>query len=244
VNIGVGSGASASINGFEIFTAATAFSLSFVASGQGAVNLTFGAMGSTAQVGSANIDAVGMSQGALTLAASANSAIRFNVQAGNGSGNSITVGGLADTVLGGSTADTIEGGAGADELFGGGGADTFVYVGTAATGAMAVNGVDVITDFSTADIIRLAGFTAFNEATGITALTTANGGGMSAYNATAGNVFAAQVGSDVVVSVLLSTATAGANAVLQITLQGETLNSSWTGNVVSGALNLTNLVIS
>ncbi len=64
----------------------------------------------------------------------------------------------ADTITGGGLADTITGGDGIDTLNGGAGADTFVF---AATGAS--NDADVISGFTTSDIIDVRLFATDNS---------------------------------------------------------------------------------
>jgi len=234
LNISVGSGGTAGVGTIHLNSGSTAASyISVVANGLGNVNLGFDA--STGLVSTASIDSRGLTEGRLVLNASANTATRFSVSLGNGSGNNITLGGLADTVIGGATADVIEGGAGNDELAGMGGADIFVFNSKTTAGATtaSVDGIDVITDFSTADVILFKNLTAFTTAnfgsgiTGNSAIVqsaTLTGVGVTSANFGLFGIF--QRGSDVVIQVVLSTgASPVANSanISEIILQGETL---------------------
>ena len=74
--------------------------------------------------------------------------------------DNIVAGDGADTIDGGTGDDVIQGEAGADSLTGGTGTDTFTFEATAV-----LNGVDVITDFSTSDALDVSGFAGDNDLT-------------------------------------------------------------------------------
>ncbi len=259
INVTIGSGSTATLIGLAALSGGSAINVvTYTLAGSGNVSLTFesAAAGATAELYSANIDGVALG-GKLTIAASASTGIAFNVQAG-ASGADISLGAGADTVIGGASADTINGGGGNDQLQGGGGSDVFLFFGSGATAAtitnsisaLGQNGIDVITDMSTADIIRLASFTGLQQLLYGTALT----GTFSAINTTtslgAGSAGIAvfQRGSDVVVQVLLSTSTLGTLAsgnVFEVILQGETFNTAFTAviNTATSSVDISNLVI-
>ncbi|QNJ15649.1 cell surface protein required for swimming motility [Synechococcus sp. A18-40] len=79
--------------------------------------------------------------------------LTFNASAEKDGKLNVTGAAGADTITGGDLDDTIAGGKGADSLTGGSGADTFVLQTT-----QALNGTDIITDFSVAnvDVLDLA----------------------------------------------------------------------------------------
>jgi len=258
VTVSIASGSTASITLGNASAGSAIDKLTFTLTGSGNVDLAVGSGGTGWTRGSAVIDGVALG-GSLTLNASAATGLAFNIDLGGtkaASGATISLGSLADTVYGGASADTIEGGGGNDELAGRGGADVFVYIGTgvtAAGGGLAANGVDVITDFSTADVIRL-GFTAVGalySATSslekglATAVGVGNGSAQSAVGS-ASYIAAFQRGSDVVIQVAVSTGTAmmGSANFLEIVLQGETYNTAWTAAVSGGFVQITNVTIS
>jgi len=276
VNLSIGSGATATISAIQLGSAATANSVRFDLVGSGNVTLNFNdasASGGAAGAYTAFIDSVSLG-GSLSLFASAvgtalmsgqggGTAVVFNVQLGNGSGNVVSLGALADTVVGGATGDTIQGGGGADQLAGGGGADVFVYITdtTGETGNAAVtddDGADVITDFSTADVIRFVNISARNSAnfgsaivageTAVALLLTATLSGTVITSANLGVVAVFQRASDVVIQVAVGTAAAGVeNNLVEIVLQGESFNTAFTStNVVftNSALEFQNIVMS
>lgn len=272
VNVTIGSGSTAYMNVLTTATISSALSaMNFTLAGSGNVDLAF----SSAYTGVSviNIDALSLG-GVLDLGASAvQTGLSFSVTLGNGgTGSIITLGQLADTVIGGSGADQIEGGAGNDQMMGGAGNDVFLYQGTAGTAAsttanslsaLGQHGVDVITDFSTADTLRFADLTAITLLTAVTGSVTSVGAntsllsswGLTAATAvSAGYAIAYQRGSDVVVQVLLASGSAlttgGTNYAsgdfLEIVLQGETLNSAtWTAaTAAAGGVYLANIVVS
>jgi Ca2+-binding RTX toxin-like protein len=249
VDITIGSGSTAVLGVLETAAAdggSGIDKLTFTLAGSGNVNIV---VSSGFDRGSAVIDGIQLG-GALTLNASAVTGIAFNIDLGGSkaaSGSVISLGAIADTVYGGASADTIEGGGGNDELAGRGGADTFVYLSNEA--AASVDGIDVITDMGTADVISLAAITGLNWITAIS-------GGVDGFTAIAGAFSAKSAGdfavfkrgSDVIVQVVLSSGTTALSAgrALEIVLQGETLNTSFTVNTGTddAAHTLTNLVIS
>lgn len=244
INVTIGSGSTASIDGL-VASAVTGVNLTYTLAGSGNVDLTFGSAASGSIT--ANIDALSLG-GVLTVVATSNTAntLAFNINAGNNSA-SIALGGGTDTVIGGSGADTIEGGGGNDQLMGGGGADVFVYAGTTGNGGLTANGVDVITDFGTADIIRLGNFNAVAGTVKETALTAQVATAISGIVDNTAIIAAFQRGSDVVIQVQATTASGAAvasGALLEIILQGETLNTAWTAAAVAGVVQISNIVIS
>jgi S-layer protein len=92
---------------------------------------------------------------------------------GTAQGDIIDGGAGNDNISSGGGADTVTGGAGNDLITGGGGVDTFVQVGSQSTASTKLvnnvvtfgNGVDIITDFSSADGEKLKGGTALTSAT-------------------------------------------------------------------------------
>jgi len=254
VTVSIASGSTASITLGNASAGSAIDRLTFTLSGSGNVDLAVGSGGTGWTRGSAVIDGVALG-GSLTLNASAATGLAFNVDLGGtkaASGAVISLGALADTVYGGASADTIEGGGGNDELAGRGGADVFVYIGTGVTagGGLAANGVDVITDFSTADVIRL-GFTAvgalYSANSSLSAgLATAAGASAQSAVGSASYIAAFQRGSDVVIQVAVSTGTAmmGSANFLEIVLQGETYNTAWTAAVSGGFVQISNVTIS
>jgi hypothetical protein len=256
VTVSIGSGATASITLGNASAGSAIDKLTFTLAGSGNVDIAVGSGGTAWARGTAQFDGVSLG-GALTLNASAVTAgLAFNIDLGGSkaaSGSVISLGALADTVYGGASADTIEGGGGNDELAGRGGADVFVYIGTgitAAGGGLAANGVDLITDFSTADIIRL-GLTAvgalYSANSSLSAgLNTAGGASAQSAVGSAAYIAAFQRGSDVVIQVAMSTGTAmmGSANFLEIVLQGETYNTAYTAAVSGGFVQITNVTIS
>lgn len=246
-NITVGSGANVVIGGHSVASAQSGLTFDYVLAGSGNVSLTFAA--GTGTTYTANIDARSLG-GSATIVASASTDVAFNVQLGNGSGNVVALGSQSDTVFGGSTADTIQGGGGNDELAGGAGGDSFVYLSNEAASDNAADGVDVITDFGTADSIF------FQNLSSLTWMTAVSGGvggitalaNISAVSAGALAVF--QRGADVVVQVILTSATAAGGATggsfVEIILQGETLNTAFTltDNGADLGSTLTNITVS
>ncbi len=123
---------------------------------EGQANAIEADVGALASAGTytVNLSAVTI-DGADTLASAVTDSFQLTVpqvQAGNGSANSLTGGagtqiqfglGGADTLNGGADADRLVGGAGADSLTGGGGADVFGY-GPGDLGT----GIDTISDFA------------------------------------------------------------------------------------------------
>jgi len=276
VNITVGSGATASISAIGFASAATANQARFDLAGSGNVSLNFNdavATGGAAGAYSAIIDAT-LLGGSLSLFASAagtalnsggggGTAIAFNVQLGNGSGNVVYLGALNDTVVGGATGDTIQGGGGDDQLAGGAGNDVFIYITdtTGETGNAAVvadDGADVITDFGTADVIRFINISARDSAnfgsaivageTAVPLFSTATLSGTTISSANVGAVAVFQRNSDVVVQVAVGTGLAAVTTnLVEIVLQGETWNTAFSSNNIvftNSALEFQNLVIS
>ncbi len=259
VRANVASGATINIGSIDLTGLTTADQLTFTLSGSG--NFTLGnivtsAVATTATNTTANVNGTNLG-GILTIGASAAvSGLRFDVTVGDGSGN-IILGAGNDIVLGGAGRDTIEGGAGNDELRGGGAADTFVYVGNAAlTAVNENNGLDVLTDFATADLIQvnITGSLLFTATllTGVqwSAIYTAN---TAAIAPASGNVAYAvgQRGSDVVIQVLTASGSTGGTAggpissadMMEIILQGETWNSSFTvSSAADGSFTISNIV--
>jgi len=255
ITVSIASGSTASITVGNASAGSAIDRLTFTLAGSGNVDLAFGSGGTAWARGTAVVDGVALG-GSLTLNASAVTAgLAFNIDLGGSkaaSGSVISLGTLADTVYGGASADTIEGGGGNDELAGRGGADVFVYIGTGSTaaGGLFANGVDVITDFSTADVIRL-GFTAVGaqysaNSSLSAALNTAGGASAQSAVGSAAYFAAFQRGSDVVIQVAVSTGTAmmGSANFLEIVLQGETFNTAFTAAVSNGFVQISNVTIS
>ncbi|MBX9699813.1 MAG: CHRD domain-containing protein [Acetobacteraceae bacterium] len=134
-------------------------------------DLVFGGAGDDTIIGG-NIAADTISGGA------GNDSIRaFATTPGDATAADILSGGANnDTIAGGNAADTIEGGTGEDNLTGNGGNDVFVFRDGQATGA------DVITDFTTGDVVRLEGFGSFDP--------------LAALSASGGDTFLALGGGD------------------------------------------------
>lgn len=251
VTVSIGSGSTAAITVGNASATSAIDRLTFTLSGSGNVDLTIGTGGSGWSRGTAVVDGVALG-GSLTLNASGVSGMAFNVDLGGSkaaSGSVISLGALADTVYGGASADTIEGGGGNDELAGRGGADVFVYL--SSSNATSVDGIDVITDFGTADTILFSDMLAGVTTAGFTAYTAGSltAAGTAFWDTNGGATYAVfQRGSDVVIQVALlsavTTADALNSALLEIVLQGETWNSAFALATAAGGFQLSNIVVS